>query len=409
MVVRRTDSRRRRVSVAPEVSSISDEVAIVKLRPKPCTNAYSFGASRRNQPKTTDLFPKRVLSFCLLIAGILVVIVGINLLAYNAERWQLHLGQTGVAGLTMYGQGTLASWFSSFLLIISGLASLQIYALRQHRRDDYRGSYRLWGWMSLLCLVASVNCVVDLGAISNALVHSFTAFSFDSRPYLLLATKLVVLSTLVGRGLYEVRASRGAFGLVIFVWVAYSAAAILQLPSVQPAMVQLGHEMALGNCLLFATAGLLLTQLTFVRYIYLKANGLLNLPPVTVAKSQSKTKSKLKPRVKSSDQSESQPPTAATRKSNGTRSKGPGSTNATSSTRKKKRKSSTAESEKSVDRQQRSSKSKPKKNVGIETSHAAGNRSETETDDGEFEGVIKLSKSERRKRRKEEKRRRRAA
>ena len=166
------------------------------------------------------------------------------------------IGASEVAALGLTGRGTIASWFSSFLLIITGLASLQIYALRQHRRDDYRGTYRLWIWMAALVDVCQPQLCCGSGRnCYQPDFVSWTSFSFQGKSWLPVTIKLVVLSTLIARGLYEVRASRGSFALVLFVWVAYSTAAIIQIPAVRPALVNLGQEATLGNCFLFGTAG----------------------------------------------------------------------------------------------------------------------------------------------------------
>ena len=58
MVTRRTDARRRRVLSEEFVPTDQSAVAGNK---KPM-QAYSYGANRRNQPKTTDLIPKRSLA-----------------------------------------------------------------------------------------------------------------------------------------------------------------------------------------------------------------------------------------------------------------------------------------------------------------------------------------------------------
>ncbi len=308
MVVRRNESRRRRVGVAGDSTLAGTDPVVPSIHPNWKSSrdarAYSFGADRRNQLKTTDLIPKRWTSFSFVVLLLLASIGLLNLLFNYASSWESQIGVSEVAALGLTGRGTIASWFSSFLLIITGLASLQIYALRQHRRDDYRGTYRLWIWMAALLMFASLNCVVDLAAIVSSLICSWTAFSFQGKSWLPVAIKLVVLSTLIARGLYEVRASRGSFALVLFVWVAYSTAAIIQIPAVRPALVNLGQEATLGNCLLFGTAALLMAELVYARFIFLQAHGLIQqrVAKPKIAKSKTSkpkvTKSKIsKPKV----------------------------------------------------------------------------------------------------------------
>lgn len=398
MVVRRNESRRRRVGVAgDQVHSGADSVA-PSSPPKRTSardaRAYSFGADRRNQLKTTDLVPKRWTSFSLVVLLLLASIGLLNLLSNYAGNWEQQVGASEVAALGLTGRGTIASWFSSFLLIITGLASLQIYALRQHRRDDYRGTYRLWIWMAALLMFASLNCVVDLAAIATNLAASWTSYSFQGKVWLPVTIKLVVLTTLIARGLYEVRASRGSFALVIFVWVAYSTAAIIQLPAVRPALVNLGQEAALGNCFLFGTAGLLMAELVYARFIYLHAHGLIK-QRATKPKAVKAVKSKAAKKAKTTRE----PKKVDKKITKNTASK---PKRATKPAAKKSAPDTTATGKK------KAAAGKPTKKSSKMSDLVKARKSKRDHDaqDDHDESVIKMSKSELRRQRKEAKRRR---
>jgi hypothetical protein len=288
MVLRHIDSRRRRIVVDPhQHESDVVELTSAKSARKRKKTLYKAGADRRSQWKTTDLIPKRTWVVSLLIIMLLASLVGLNLLHHYAPKWVDYLGTGGIAALNLSGQATLAAWFSSFLLIISGFASLQIYALRQHRQDDYRGSYRLWLWMSALLLLASINCVVDLTSMGAQLIHRLTQLSLSQSVLGMLTFKLVLLSVLVARGSFEVRESRWSLSLVVLVWCAYVAAMALRLPVLQPVMANVNEstlEIVHGNLILVGTVGLLMGHLVFARFVYLQALGTIK----PVAKSSSK-------------------------------------------------------------------------------------------------------------------------
>lgn len=293
MVVRRSDSRRRRVVVDPAIQTAESTLSMAAANSMDTSTSrkrgkYTIGAERRHQNKTTDFIPKRFWSVTIVVALLLAAIVSLNLLAMFAGSWSNRIGTEGVAALRLSGRATLSGWFSSLLLIISGLASLQIYALRQHRRDDYRGSYRLWLWMSMLLMIASLDCVVDLSSIGANLLQNFTAVSLNGESWWPLAIKISLLTMLVARGIFEIRESRGSLALVVFVWVAYAGAALMQQPALDPAMVGVDREMVLGNCFLLGTVGLMLAELTFARFVFLQAHGLIK-PRIAKAK---KTKTK---------------------------------------------------------------------------------------------------------------------
>ncbi len=298
MSFRRNDARRRRLAIDPVVPvgagngvDSDREPVQVDRSLKSQSRHYSFGANRRCQPKTTDLIPKRVCSYLLVVLGLLAVLWLITFLAGQSNQWSTYLGESGTRLLSIRGQGSLASWFSSFLLIITGMASLQIYALRKHRCDDYRGAYRLWGWMAVILIMASINFVSDLTGVLGNLTSRMFVGEYASRAWIPLALKLVALTVLTVRGIYEVRASLGSLVLVIFVWSAYVAAIVLQYPATTEALADLGPNTMLGNCLLFGTTGLFLAHLTYARFVFLDAHGLIK-PRVKAKKVATKEKPK---------------------------------------------------------------------------------------------------------------------
>ena len=428
MVVRRNDARRRRLVVDP-AAPLGDAAGCEAPSPNPPkrkkktkpaeARAYSYGADRRNQLKTTDLIPKRFLSCAIVLMVLLSALWLINFAAANAVQWQSQIGAGGVEALAIRGQGSLASWFSSFLLIMTGLASVQIYALRQHRCDDYRGTYRLWLWMAGLFLIASISCVIDVASIGSNLLQWVTQDSAGQQAWVLVVIKLVGLAILVARGIYEMRESRGSLALIVFVWGAYSAAALMQLPLAQQATVSLGSEMVTGNCLLFGTVALLQAHLTYARFVYLRAHGLIKL---RTAKSKRIAESGT---AKKSAQAKQEGEKA---KATGTRAKKTGN----AVTKDKKTKPQSQRKSKPAAKQQskpappvetkggRDDRQTEKSPQEVLREMAAASRAKAkkpsnqqkmahDEQDEESHGVIKMSKSQRRKQRKLEKQRRRAA
>jgi hypothetical protein len=429
MALRRNDARRRRLVIDPTAQpgdadvKIGDTSSAPPARRKPVqpdARTYSYGADRRNQRKTTDLIPKRVVSYLLVLLALLTCLWAINFTSVRADQWAGHIGQAGLDALAIRGRGSLAGWFSSFLLIMTGLASLQIYALRQHRCDDYRGTYRLWLWMAALMIIASINCVTNLGTVATNLVQSMTSDSVVPRQWVPLALKLMALSILMARGIYEVRESRGTLALVVFVWVAYSFAAILQLPAAQESMVGLGSDTLIGNSILFGTTALFLAHLTFARYIFLDAHGLIAQRVKTkevamvkelakpnankkrkVAAVNTKSRSRTKPSAGKTDSTaasstvSNQP--AKSRKSKSAQTPSTANPNTT-----KKKRAKTVDSPSDVLRELAAA-SRAK-----EQSNLQSNMAQTVQEDDQESGV-QSTKAQRRKQRKLEKQRRRAA
>ncbi len=263
-------SARDGVRSGESVSSISSPASAADTK----TKAYSASAHRRHQKKTTDLFPKRYRALALVVFLLVACVSGLNTLSIYSPQWQDTFTASQMRTFALSGNGSLSSWFSSFLLMLSGLAALQIYALRQHRCDDYRGTYRLWGWFAALLLLASVNCIVDLTGLAHSIAVRLIGSATGAGFVWLVTAKLLLLSVLVLRGLFEVRASVGALAGVIMVWVAYASAVVLEIPAVRET---LGQDYALyyGNSLMAGACFTFMSMVQYARFVFLHSNGLL--------------------------------------------------------------------------------------------------------------------------------------
>ena len=165
MVTRRTDARRRRV-LAEEFVPTS-ESAVVDRKP---FQTYSYGANRRNQPKTTDLIPKRLAALGTFFLFVLSLVAGLNLLAAKADSLRTILGPEAVDSFAISGAGTLSNWVCSLSLFLCSAVCIQLFWMRKHKRDDYGGMYRVWIVMAGMFFFASADCAIDLRSILS-LIH----------------------------------------------------------------------------------------------------------------------------------------------------------------------------------------------------------------------------------------------
>ena len=178
MAIGRNQSRRNRVflddslkSSLADLESLADAAISNKTSPAE-KKAYSIAGQRAGQLKTTDLIPIRVKSWAIVVMMSIAMIAFINLLAIKASNWESWLSPTAMQSISYSGVGSLSNWFSSLLMLITGMASLQIYGMRRHRCDDYSGSYRIWLWMALLFMLASANFVVDIREVFASLART---------------------------------------------------------------------------------------------------------------------------------------------------------------------------------------------------------------------------------------------
>ena len=275
----RNNSRRRRVILEDAVQQtggieLAESALASRKHAVDLKNSYGQAAKRRGQMKTTDLIPKRPLPIALVFAAAVFGVVLINLLAIYSQGWS-EASADAIRAFGLVGVGTISAWFSSMLLLITGMASLQIYGMRKHRFDDYSGHYRVWLFLAALFLFASANCVIDFKSALDLVVSSL-GFVGEQNLVLLLLAKLVALTALVIRGVLEIRASRAAFSAVVCVWIAYACAIVLQIPAVKNELVQ-NDEIIFGNAILVGNVALFATVVVYARFVYLHANSMIKL------------------------------------------------------------------------------------------------------------------------------------
>jgi hypothetical protein len=238
------------------------------------------------------LIPKRFLAFALIVLAMVSAIGIVNFLASMPIEWTQHFSEAAKRSFQMIGAQSYAAWLSSCLLILASLMALQVYALRRHRCDDYRGTYRIWLWLFAIFLLASIHCVTNLMTVIEESIALWLAVSGEYGVWTVPAIKLGALLLLVARGVIETRSSRAALAGVVLTGAAFSAAVVGSVPTIQ-SLFAWNHELLRGSCALIGNSLLLLTTLIFARFVFLQANGM-----ITVKRRQ---KSKKKPARKSAE------------------------------------------------------------------------------------------------------------
>ena len=288
MVVRRNDRRRRLINdefvpTVGDVNSVSHVTTATSFeKSTPTRRAYASGADRRNQLRTTDIFPKRTWLIVVLGLLLLSVVALVNLLALHAESWRFLIGAEGVAALQLRGAGTLASWFLCFTMLLAAAASWQIYSLRRHRCDDYVGTYRMWVWFPPLFLVASMGTLIDFGSIFQNMLL-WAGVSFPSQSLAPLWIGLVVLAVIAGRVLYEVKESKAAAVMLSIAWLTGAVALTAQSPAASRLARGLDLPLIVGNSHLIFAWSVLIAKLFYIRYVYLHAHGLIVAKPTKLS------------------------------------------------------------------------------------------------------------------------------
>lgn len=290
MVLNRKTDRRRRLLV--DSNSLVGEVGdagtkskkrSTKKRPAQADvrKAYAVGAKRRHQRKVTDLIPKRPLAYSLSIVAFTALLAGVNLLAYFAPSWHTVIGRQGMEALAVTGPSSLATYLSTIFFAIAAVLCLQIYALRQHRCDDYEGTYRVWGWLAPAFAIASLGSALPLTTISQNIFIAVSGRGFTVT-WLPLAIGVGFASLFLIRYLMEVRGSLGTVAWAGLAWLSictsWASPEILKTlaTDVDQSLV---NDLVLGNGLLVAAGASLLANLTYARFVFLRSNGFIEAKP----------------------------------------------------------------------------------------------------------------------------------
>ena len=297
MVLNRKTDRRRRLLVDSK-SQVGDASVTTKKSKKQSTaeepaqtdvrKAYSIGAKRRHQRKVTDLIPKRPLAYSLSIVGFAVLLASVNLLASFSPNWISVIGHDGVEALAITGPSSLTTYLSTVFFAVAAALCLQIYALRQHRCDDYEGTYRVWGWLFPVLAIASLGCVLPLASISKNIFTAVSGRGFSVQ-WLPFAIGVLLVSLVLVRYLMEVRSSLGTVAWASLAWLAICVG--WGTPEVLPVFaLELNQasvrDLALGNGMLVAAMATLLANLTYARFVFLRSNGFIHSKPKQIKAKQ---------------------------------------------------------------------------------------------------------------------------
>lgn len=126
---------------------------------------------------------------------------------------------------------SLQVWLGQMCLVLAAVVALIVRLMRRHRRDDYKGRYRAWGWMAMLFLIASCAGVVPLGRLVGAAMTEATGIEFGPAGIgwwiAAAAVALMAVSLWAVLPLHERMATAIWLGTALLAWTASAAVAWL--------------------------------------------------------------------------------------------------------------------------------------------------------------------------------------
>ena len=150
---------------------------------------YSPEALPEHQPSLATLLPTGLGGFALAATGLLVLLaatVGVGLweavaggpaFGRDATRFAATLASVRRC-LEVHSVLSLGGWLAQLCLVTATATALIVRFMRRHRRDDYRGRYRAWGWLAGLFTLTACAGQVPLGDLFSAFISDGTGISF---------------------------------------------------------------------------------------------------------------------------------------------------------------------------------------------------------------------------------------
>ncbi len=273
------DERRRRVLMEDaQVESVAtDETESPPVKRQRSKNAEGAPTAKRyppaslanGQPRIADLLPKRRLTLWLWIIAAGCLISALTALDLNRDFAQARFPTISFSAFELGSAGSLARWLSSIIFVWAAFASIQVYVIRRHRNDDYRGGYRLWLWTACILLLASVDVNTSLHHLVGELLALFVQSPGHSR-HLGFVVAGVGGGFVALRMLWEIKASRGSLAALVFAIGCYCTSMVLSFSTLieAPRNITLAWAAALS-----AHSFVLISIGCFGRYILLEAKG----------------------------------------------------------------------------------------------------------------------------------------
>jgi len=232
------------------------------------------------QARLTDLVPRPLWAYLLILLTGLTVIAGLELLYSWMPSLARYTTDGRVEAFDLDGEGSLAVWFSSTTLTLAALVAVIVYTVRRHRRDDYHGHYRVWLWAAMCWLLMSLDETASLheGFKEMMALVSGTRLTGgwlgNDGSIWWVAPYFFLLGAVGTRLLIDMRECWLSSTALVGTAVCYAVAVAAQLQWILPdtgargVMLEEGAEM-LGNLMLLLAMGLQ------ARYVIMDAEGLI--------------------------------------------------------------------------------------------------------------------------------------
>ena len=161
---------------------------------------YSQEVRRACGQRLVQLIPVRHRSYALVVTASLLI-PGLLLLGHylvyvlGTPRWY---GHPLAILLDLSHQNGLATWLSSHLWLLCLTATVLTFQLRRHKLDDYDGEYRLWFWLVMTCLLASIDSTTRVSHLFGLALERWSQLNLGWSGPAVVQSTLIVLVGMLG-------------------------------------------------------------------------------------------------------------------------------------------------------------------------------------------------------------------
>lgn len=190
----RSESRARRArSSAPENDN-SESL------PGKRSAGYSQDVRQACGTRLVQFIPVRLVSF-FAVMGLTTLIVSLLLTAHYLIYVNGKLDWYGhhlAVALDATHPQSIAAWLGSHLWLLCLISTTMTFQLRRHKLDDYTGEYRLWFWLVVTCLLASLDSTTHLSELLGASLDNWAKAHFKWSGIAMVHATMAVLVGLLG-------------------------------------------------------------------------------------------------------------------------------------------------------------------------------------------------------------------
>lgn len=161
---------------------------------------YSHEVRKACSQRLVQLIPVRRVSYlaaCVLSIAIPTILMLAHYMIYvsGTLRWY---GHPLAASLDASHPSSIVAWFGSHLWLVCLAATLLTFQLRRHKLDDYRGEYRLWFWLVITCLLASLDATTRLSELIGLAIDGWCQINLGLGGPMVTTATLAVLIGMLG-------------------------------------------------------------------------------------------------------------------------------------------------------------------------------------------------------------------